>query len=171
MVRNVFRSISDVTEHIRQEPDGSLIAVSVTPFFAETWLVPRLSDLHQRFPDTDLQVIATTAISNLEAGGADVAIRHGLGRHPGMSADLIVAPSVTPVEAIAPISSHRSSPGISSSTLRSASCFILTPNCFSGSVMLRSTTQAMALQSPAITKMDAPEDSRIGASLASRSSM
>jgi len=98
-VRNAFRLIADASERVRGDPHGGLLTVSVAPFFAESWLVPRLGDFHARHPDLDLRIIAATTLANLTSGEADVAIRHGLGSYRGMTSDLLMAPSVIPVAA------------------------------------------------------------------------
>jgi LysR family transcriptional regulator, glycine cleavage system transcriptional activator len=98
-VRNAFRLITDASERVRGDPHGGLLTVSVAPFFAESWLVPRLGDFHADHPDLDLRIIATTTLANLASGEADVAIRHGLGSWRGMASDLLMAPPVIPVAA------------------------------------------------------------------------
>jgi LysR family transcriptional regulator, glycine cleavage system transcriptional activator len=98
-VRNAFRLITDASERVRGDPDGGLLTVSVAPFFAESWLVPRLGDFHADHPGLDLRIIATTTLANLASGEADVAIRHGLGSYRGMASDLLMAPPVIPVAA------------------------------------------------------------------------
>lgn len=98
-VRNAFRLITDASERVRGDPHGGLLTISVTPFFAESWLVPRLGDFQADRPDLDLRIIATTTLANLASGEADVAIRHGLGSYRGMASDLLMAPPVIPVAA------------------------------------------------------------------------
>jgi LysR family glycine cleavage system transcriptional activator len=98
-VRNAFRLIADASERVRGDPHGGLLTVSVAPFFAESWLVPRLGDFRAAHPDLDLRIIATTTLANLTSGEADVAIRHGLGSYRGMTSDLLMAPPVIPVAA------------------------------------------------------------------------
>ena len=96
-VRNAFRLITDASERVRGDPHGGLLTLSVAPFFAESWLVPRLGDFQARHPDLDLRIIATTTLANLTSGEADVAIRHGLGSYRGMASDHLMAPPVIPV--------------------------------------------------------------------------
>ncbi|QNA86066.1 LysR family transcriptional regulator [Sphingomonas sp. So64.6b] len=96
-IRNAFRLMAEATERVRSGTDSGMLTVSVTPFFAETWLVPRLGDFHARYPAIDLRVMATTGLANLAAGEADVAIRHGLGGYRDMISDLLIAPMVVPV--------------------------------------------------------------------------
>ncbi len=44
--------------------------------FASRWLVPRLSDWRQRYPEIPLEIIGTDAVLDLRSGDADVAIRY-----------------------------------------------------------------------------------------------
>jgi LysR family transcriptional regulator, glycine cleavage system transcriptional activator len=98
-VRNAFRLIADAADKVRGDPQAGVVTVSVTAFFGESWLIPRLGEFHALHPDIDLRVVATTALSNLTTGEADMAIRHGLGAYRGMSSDLLMAPPVVPVAA------------------------------------------------------------------------
>ena len=42
-IRNAFRQIADATDRIARSGDTGTLTLSVTPFFATTWLVPRLA--------------------------------------------------------------------------------------------------------------------------------
>ena len=44
--------------------------------FASRWLVPRLPDWRERYPDIPLEIIGTDAVLDLRSGDADVAIRY-----------------------------------------------------------------------------------------------
>jgi LysR family glycine cleavage system transcriptional activator len=98
-LRTAFRLMSEAAERVRREPEQGRLTVSTTAFFAETWLAPRLAGFTDRHPDLDVHVAADVALSNLAAGEADVAIRHGLGDYPGMQSDLLLAPAIVPVAA------------------------------------------------------------------------
>jgi LysR family glycine cleavage system transcriptional activator len=43
-VRNAFRQIADASRRVAVSADAGVLTVSVTPFFAAAWLVPRLKD-------------------------------------------------------------------------------------------------------------------------------
>ena len=57
---------------------GRPVALRVTSpnAFASRWLVPRLSDWRQRYPEIPLEIIGTDAVLDLRSGDADVAIRY-----------------------------------------------------------------------------------------------
>ncbi|MES2055554.1 MAG: LysR substrate-binding domain-containing protein [Pseudomonadota bacterium] len=96
-VRQAFRLMVEAADRVRSGAESGILTISVTPFFAETWLVPRLADFQERHPAIDLRVMATTGLANLAAGEAEIAIRHGLGKYRDMVSDLLVAPAVVPV--------------------------------------------------------------------------
>jgi LysR family glycine cleavage system transcriptional activator len=98
-VRNAFRLITEASDRARGDSQGGLLTISVTPFFAESWLVPRLGGFNARHPDIDLRIMAVTTLANLTTGEADIAIRHGLGSYRGMVSDFLMAPPVIPVAA------------------------------------------------------------------------
>ncbi|AKI01257.1 transcriptional regulator [Hoeflea sp. IMCC20628] len=55
-------------------PTRSLV-LSVPPSFASMWLMPRLADFEARFPDIDLQVIASEKLSDFDTDGVDLVVR------------------------------------------------------------------------------------------------
>lgn len=97
-VRNAFRQIAEATRRLAVAADTSL-TVSVTPFFAAAWLVPRLKRFQDAHPDIDLRVVTSSALADFSRDGVDVAVRHGLGRYPGLTSDRVIAVEIVPVAA------------------------------------------------------------------------
>ncbi len=98
-VRNAFRQISDATRRVAMPPETGILTVSATPFFASAWLVPRLKSFQDAHPDIDLQVLTSSALADFSRDGVDVAIRHGLGRYPGLSSRRVLTVEIVPVAA------------------------------------------------------------------------
>lgn len=98
-VRNAFRQIGEATQRIARADDGGILTVSVTPFFAAAWLVPRLQSFHAAHPDIDLQVVTGNALVDFARDPVDVAVRHGLGRYPGLRSDRVLTVEIVPVAA------------------------------------------------------------------------
>ena len=98
-IRNAFRQISEASRRIAMSADTGVLTVSVTPFFASAWLVPRLRSFQKAHPDIDLQVVSSNALVDFARDGVDVAVRHGLGRYPGLRSERVVAVEVVPVAA------------------------------------------------------------------------
>jgi LysR family glycine cleavage system transcriptional activator len=98
-VRNAFRQIADASRRIAVSTDTGTLTVSVTPFFAAAWLVSRLKEFQDAQPDIDLQVVTSNAPADFSRDGVDVAVRHGLGRYPGLCSDRVIAVEIVPVAA------------------------------------------------------------------------
>jgi LysR family glycine cleavage system transcriptional activator len=104
-VRNAFRQISDATRRVTVPADTGILTVSATPFFASAWLVPRLKSFQDAHPEIDLQVVTGTALADFSREGVDVAIRHGMGRYPGLSSQRVLTVEIVPVAAPALVKS------------------------------------------------------------------
>ncbi|RCS22636.1 transcriptional regulator GcvA [Phyllobacterium salinisoli] len=98
-VRNAFRQIAEATRRIETVTDTGLLTVSITPFFAAAWLVPRLNAFQAAYPDIDLQIVTSNALVDFSRETVDIAVRHGLGRYPGLCSDRVVAVEIVPVAA------------------------------------------------------------------------
>jgi LysR family glycine cleavage system transcriptional activator len=98
-VRNAFAQIVAASARVAVAVDTGVLTVSVTPFFASAWLVPRLKDFQDAHPEIDLQLVTSTALADFARDGVDVAVRHGLGRYPGLASDRVVAVEIVPVAA------------------------------------------------------------------------
>lgn len=73
------------------------VAISTTPTFAASWLIPRLLTFYQRFPHIELSVEASNQLVDLKHGNIDIALRHGLGCYAGLNSLRLVAPRLIPV--------------------------------------------------------------------------
>ena len=99
-IRGALRQIAEASRRIALPAAATgLLTVSVTPFFASAWLVPRMRSFQDAYPDIDLQVIASSTLTNFSREGIDVSVRHGLGRYPGLRSDRVVAVEMVAVAA------------------------------------------------------------------------
>jgi LysR family transcriptional regulator, glycine cleavage system transcriptional activator len=98
-VRNAFRQIADASRRLAVSVDTGMLTVSVTPFFANAWLVPRLKDFQDAHPEIDLHVVTSSALVDFSRDGVDLAVRHGLGCYPGLCSHRVVAVEIVPVAA------------------------------------------------------------------------
>jgi len=88
-----FRAIEAVDRELGG-PSSSRVTISTTPSLAATWLVPRLAMFAQRYPDIEIAVETGTRPVDLKREPIDLAIRHGLGKYPGLEAIWLVAPEL-----------------------------------------------------------------------------
>jgi LysR family transcriptional regulator, glycine cleavage system transcriptional activator len=98
-IRNAFRQMEEASRRIAVSAESNLLTISATPFFAGTWLVPRLSEFQLAHPDIDLQVVSSSALVDFSREAVDVAIRHGLGRYAGLRSDRVLAAEIVPLAA------------------------------------------------------------------------
>jgi len=105
-VRNAFRQIAEATRRVMVSVDTGILTVSVTPFFAAAWLVPRLKEFQDVHPEIDLQVVTGNALVDFSRDGVDVAVRHGLGRYPGLRSERVLAVEIVPVAAPALVATY-----------------------------------------------------------------
>ncbi|MCZ8405286.1 transcriptional regulator GcvA [Achromobacter xylosoxidans] len=90
-----FDRMAAATERVRERRDGPL-RITVLPSFASRWLLPRLPAFRERHPEIEFRVSSATRLweGNDEF---DLGIRSGLGRWPGLKADLIAREYLSPV--------------------------------------------------------------------------
>jgi LysR family glycine cleavage system transcriptional activator len=73
------------------------LAVSVMHSLAARWLVPRLHDFQQRYPDIQVMIAASDLPADLVHDRIDLAIRYGTGPYPGLAATRLIATRMFPV--------------------------------------------------------------------------
>lgn len=99
LLRN-FRAIAGDIDQFRR--DENTLNITVTPYFAQYWLLPRLRDFLQHHPKIDLRINADATVHDLVHGEFDAAVRHGAGHWPGVTCErllegwdvVVAAPSV-----------------------------------------------------------------------------
>jgi LysR family glycine cleavage system transcriptional activator len=84
------------TNRISAESAAQPLHIWGSRFFIRLWLIPRLPDFHQYFPDQEV-MITSAMPSDPMPGSFDVAIRLSAECRPGYRADLLVRRVVTPV--------------------------------------------------------------------------
>jgi LysR family glycine cleavage system transcriptional activator len=73
------------------------LTVSLTSSLGFRWLMPRFHRFRAQHPDIDMAILSTYQLANLSAGEADLAIRHGEGRWPGLKAEPFLRFTVSPL--------------------------------------------------------------------------
>lgn len=96
-IRHAFRQIGEATRRLSALPNAGVLTVSAPPAFAASWLVPRLGRFHTLHAAIEINIVTTRGLANFVSDGVDVAIRHGLGRYPGLHSDRIASIAMIPV--------------------------------------------------------------------------
>jgi LysR family glycine cleavage system transcriptional activator len=92
-----FQSLSRALEGAVRESHPNTLTISVAPSFASKWLLPRLPGFAARHPEIDLRISATVALADFGKDEADLAIRFGSGRYPGLEAERLFRESLAPL--------------------------------------------------------------------------
>ncbi len=87
VLETAFDSISHVVERLSAVPIRQTITLSTTPAVAVRWLLPWVCLLRDSHPDIDLRIHASHEPVALDGVTADIAIRYGDGRWPGLVAE------------------------------------------------------------------------------------
>lgn len=72
-VKQAFKILEEATEILH--PTQPYLTISVPPSFAAKWLLPRLNEFAETYPDLDLRVVASPKVQNFGTDGIDLAIR------------------------------------------------------------------------------------------------
>lgn len=97
-VEDALSRLEAGTQRMSAEGDSQPLHIWGSRFFIRLWLIPRLPDFHQYFPDQE--VLITSALpTDPMPGSFDVAIRIGsdMDRRAGYRAELLIPRALTPV--------------------------------------------------------------------------
>lgn len=73
------------------------LTVSAAPSFAARWLVSRLQKFHELYPEIDVRLDTSVALTDFARSDVDVGIRFGRGNYPGLHVDILSGVDVYPV--------------------------------------------------------------------------
>jgi LysR family glycine cleavage system transcriptional activator len=89
-VRRGLDELEAALQQIRQERETGRVNVSTLSSFLQKWLTPRLVDLHQRHPDIDFHIHASSEVIDFARTDFHAAIRLGSGNYPGLHTEKIL---------------------------------------------------------------------------------
>lgn len=93
-LKMAFNQIETTSRHRLKEHGFGCLMVSVMPSFASSWLLPRLGRFVSRYPKISLSLETDCRMVDLRSGPVDFAIRHGLGKYPGLEARWLMSPEM-----------------------------------------------------------------------------
>ncbi|AXS40114.1 LysR family transcriptional regulator [Breoghania sp. L-A4] len=98
-VNEGFSAIRATVDHLTGEEGVRPLNITMTPAFAVSWLMPRISDFRNSHPDIELMLNPTGEVVTFEPGGVDLAIRFGDGNWAGLESELLLPTSFVVVGA------------------------------------------------------------------------
>lgn len=100
LLASVNIAIGEITrgiERLHESRHMTELTVSLLPFMAARWLIPRLSRFHERHPEIDINIRTSLALASFGSDGVDLAIRYGGGRWHGLRAIKLADEELFPV--------------------------------------------------------------------------
>lgn len=85
-----FGQIADGVARLRSSKQGQPLNISLTPSFAENWLMPRIGAFWAEHPEIKVALNPSMELEDLRRGGFDLGIRYGRGSWPGLEAEMLV---------------------------------------------------------------------------------
>lgn len=102
--------ISEATEELEEAPAGQ-ITISSETLFAQRFLIPRLPDFYNAYPDVEVRLDASQSLADIERYEADLAVRFKVSGGVDAPSDLLSNAPLYPYAAPALISNDSISPG------------------------------------------------------------
>jgi LysR family glycine cleavage system transcriptional activator len=82
---------------IREQNNQKPLTITTPPALTSYWLLPRLSDFKQQFPDIDVRIDASNTLADLINDDIDVGIRFGTGNYPELETEYLFSQNIIPV--------------------------------------------------------------------------
>ncbi len=97
-LRPAFAMMSDAFSHYHRKPPRSQICrIATLASFASQFLVPRLPEFRQQYPDIEIEFITSVRLIDLTKEEADLGVRYGLGQYEGLVSARLVKGQLVPV--------------------------------------------------------------------------
>jgi LysR family glycine cleavage system transcriptional activator len=96
-VHEALDALGEATARVRQGHGERTVTISLFPSFAVRWLIPRLNDFRERWPDFEIELVSSVRRVDFESGVIDAAIRFGDGDWAGLRCDPLMREERFPV--------------------------------------------------------------------------
>jgi LysR family transcriptional regulator, glycine cleavage system transcriptional activator len=100
LLPGVQRGLGELTravDQLRLDRSSGLLNISLLGSFLQKWLLPRLGDFYQRFPEVDLRFNASRELIDFMHTDFHAAVRYGAGDWPQLRAEKMLDDWVFPV--------------------------------------------------------------------------
>ncbi len=93
-VRQSLDELSQATQQLTKPAHEDVLSIAVLPSFAIHWLIPRLADFRQTYPNVVLSLHAGLAFIEFERNRIDGALRFGHGQWPNLQTEHLMDDSL-----------------------------------------------------------------------------
>jgi LysR family transcriptional regulator, glycine cleavage system transcriptional activator len=96
-VRSGLEQLEQAIDEARHERSAGPLTVSTLTSFLQQWLLPRLPDFNQKFPDIDLRIHTSASLVDFRNRDVQAAIRLGTGNWAGLYEERVLDEWLIPV--------------------------------------------------------------------------
>lgn len=96
-VHEALDALGEATARVHEGHGERTVTISLFPSFAVRWLIPRLNDFRERWPDFEIELVSSVRRVDFEGGVIDAAIRFGGGDWSGLRCDPLMVEERFPV--------------------------------------------------------------------------
>jgi LysR family transcriptional regulator, glycine cleavage system transcriptional activator len=96
-VQRGLAELGHAVDQLRRHRQSGVLNISLLGSFLQKWLLPRLSDFYQKYPDIDLRFNASRDFVDFMKSDFHAAVRYGSGDWPGLKAERMLDDWVFPV--------------------------------------------------------------------------
>ncbi|MFW0755199.1 DNA-binding transcriptional regulator DsdC [Pseudomonas sp. H11T01] len=92
--------MEELTEALQQSPNSEIsgsVALYSRPSAAQCWLVPRLADFHERYPQISLDIRVGNDSIDFRTQNIDLALLYANGEFPGLVSHKLMSETIAPV--------------------------------------------------------------------------
>jgi LysR family transcriptional regulator, glycine cleavage system transcriptional activator len=104
-------ALSDVEGALRDlrtgRDDRKRVRIATLHSLTTAWLLPRLGEFLAAHPEVRISIDTEIALTRFDDGGPDLAIRHGPGHWPGLSAHLLMGDALFPAASPSMVGANR----------------------------------------------------------------
>lgn len=112
VLRESFDAISEVLGKVQRNTKTRELNVTVTPTFANKWLVGHLKSFQEMHPNVRVRLHATMELVDFNKENIDIGIRTGTGNWPGLKSILLMPTHMTPLCSPSLLKGHKGKFGI-----------------------------------------------------------
>lgn len=101
-INNILKKLMEATDKLTKNKAEKVLSINIPQTFGMQWLVPRLSEFNQRYPDIDVRINGVDHDEGLLTREVDIAVYYGKGDWQGLTVErlkesrllVLVAPSL-----------------------------------------------------------------------------
>ncbi|MDZ4730411.1 MAG: transcriptional regulator GcvA [Xanthomonadales bacterium] len=96
-VQRGLAELRQAVQKVGMDRSEGVLNISIMPTLLQKWLLPRLADFYDTYPEIDLRINADNGLVNFQQTDFHASIRFGPGKWPGLKAEKLMDDWILPV--------------------------------------------------------------------------